>query len=218
MPTDSDSGHPAPPDRAGHPDHPAGPDAADPAAAAPRPDLTLPVLEGAPPAGMAPDEALPPDPLPFPDALMGEAIRAAARLWEPLAARAWEETARRGRGLLALRWEELRAAADALAAAEDAGTPTGDEAAVAEDGPPATWIPLTIVSRGDDFRGLLKQYDPHRQVMLLIAHEDGGEAVFGLECDGDRRPAPAECHARRLARTGPGPDGDGDAPASGAGR
>jgi len=146
------------------------------------------------PSGAPPplaEDAPGPDPVPFPPALMRPAVDAAARLWEPLAARAWAETARRGRGLLALQWEELEAAAATTSAGRD------DAFAVQ---PPATWIPLTIVSRGDDFRGLLKAYDPHRQVMLLVAHPDGGEAVFGLECDGDVRPSPEACHARWMER------------------
>ncbi len=163
----------------------------------PRADGPPPFADARPEADAeaAPDAAAAPPP--FPEHLLPAAVNAAATLWEPLAARAWAETARRGRGLLTLRWEELRAAADAARAAADRGEPPPD--------PPATWIPVTIVSRGDDFRGLLNGYDPHRQVMLLIAHEDGGEAVFGLECDGDRRPAPEVCHARRASAADPSP-------------
>ncbi len=150
-----------------------------------------PAAGGPPPV---PAEEATASPIPFPEHLLRAAVDAAVVLWEPLAARAWAETARRGRGLLTLRWAELQAAAEVARSATDRGEPVPD--------PPATWIPVTIVSRGDDFRGLLNAYDPHRQVMMLVAHEDGGEAVFGLECDGHRRPAPEDCHARRAAAAG----------------
>ncbi len=156
-----------------------------------RPPVGLPVLNEPPASGPGagpPPEPPPPPAPPFPEAELRSAIDAAIRLWEPLAARAWAETARRGRGLLALRWHELREAAEAAGRGEDVD-------------PPATWIPVSIVSRGDDFRGLLLQYDPHRQVMLLVGHEDGGEAVFGLECEGDARPTPEACFERRRAQT-----------------
>lgn len=155
----------------------------------------------APPDHLDPDGPPAADPVPFPEELLRPAVAAAARLWEPLAARAWAETAQRGRGLLALRWDELKAAAAELEAGEaGAADQAGEPPHALDVQPPATWIPLTIVSRGDDFRGLLKEYDPRRQVMLLVAHDGGGEAVFGLECDGDVRPAPEACHARWIRR------------------
>jgi len=163
-----------------------------------RSDVELPVLGGPVPAPSPPEPSLP-DPVPFPEELLRPAIDAATRLWEPLAARAWAETARRGRGLLAIRWEELRDAADAAARGVDVE-------------PPATWIPVTIVSRGDDFRGLLQRYDIHRQVMLLVGHESGGEAVFGLECEGETRPTPEACFERRAGRRERGEPADGVPP------
>lgn len=158
-------------------------------------DQPLPLAGGG--CGSGPDgasdpamaEPPPADPVPFPEHLLPEAIDAATRLWESLAARAWEEFAvrGRGRGVLLLRWDELREAAVTAAQARrrDPIAPLPDV--------PATWVTATIIHRGDDFRGLLQRSDPTRQVMLIVGHEDGGEALFALESGPGGRPDPESC-------------------------
>ena len=83
------------------------------------------------------------------------AVRAAMRLWESLAALAWEEYRRLGRGLLVVDRDDLLAAHtrhDREAAAERI----------------ATYFPADGVPRGDDYRGVLEQYDPRTQILVLI--------------------------------------------------
>ncbi|MFK7959116.1 MAG: hypothetical protein AB8G96_01200 [Phycisphaerales bacterium] len=144
------------------------------------PTVSLNVLN----ADVAPDATAadppPPNAPPYPPDGLPAAIDAAAALWIPLAARAWGEYRERGRGVLLLESDDLLAAA-------------ADDPTVA---PPCTWVTATIIHRGDDFRGMLQRYDPRRQVMLIVAHRNGAEALFALECDGAQRPDPESCWTR----------------------
>lgn len=173
----------------------------------PSPDRSLPLTPHHPPPpvpGAGGGPGLPPPPAtgarasaagsvtgtgggPGPDDDLRRIIDAAARLWEPLAAAAWAGFRQHGRGAVLL--EE----ADLLAV-------RGDAADV-----PVTFLPCTIVHRGDDFRGMLLRSDPERQVMLIVRRRpradgaprpEGDELLLTLE-SGTDRPSPAECHARR---------------------
>lgn len=100
-------------------------------------------------------------------------LAAAMERWEQIARYAWARHEECGRGVV------LVDRADLL-------TNEQDELAL-------SYVPLEIIPRGDDFRGVISDYHPIRQVVLIVGGEAGDEQLLVLESSGTGRPPPPEC-------------------------
>lgn len=113
-------------------------------------------------------------------------LSAAIRLWEHIAAYAWEQTLALGRGVVLVGEEGLLAAGEAKARREPVILPLG-------------FVPMLEVPSGDDFLQIISQYDVKRQVVLLVGRRgkegaEDDEQLFVLESsEQGGRPVPEEC-------------------------
>lgn len=101
-------------------------------------------------------------------------LAAAMERWEQIARYAWARHEECGRGVVLVDRTDLLEA--------------GDDAELA-----LSYVPLEIIPRGDDFRGVISDYHPIRQVVLMIGGEGTDEQVLVLESTGTGRPPPPEC-------------------------
>ena len=53
------------------------------------------------------------------------------------------------------------------------------------------------IPAGDDFRPLVCDYDPHKQIVLLVGERVGDEQIYVMASDGQTRPLPAQCAGDR---------------------
>lgn len=103
-------------------------------------------------------------------------LDAAIRMWESIAAFAWKSHELSGPGAVLV-------TADSLIGAVE-----GDSLL-----PVLNYFAIGDIPAGDDFRPLLGQYDPMKQVVLMIGGDDQPERVYIIESDG--RPSPPACAA-----------------------
>ena len=95
-------------------------------------------------------------------------IEAAARHWCAMAALAWVSSRTTGPGAVVIHRADLTL-----------------------DSPSMQWFAAEDIPKGDDFRTLMVQCDPQRQVVLIVVDEHGDQAVV-LEAD-EEHPAPEQC-------------------------
>jgi len=95
-------------------------------------------------------------------------IEAAARHWTSLAAFAWR-SARHGNGAVVVHADDL----------------------VGEAVPPVNWFAAADVPAGDDFRTLMVQADPERDVVLVVVTAEADVTLVLSANDG--RPSPETC-------------------------
>jgi hypothetical protein len=122
----------------------------------------------------------------------GAELRAAIELWEEAAAFAWDQFLALGRGVVLIDQEELFAAQRIKA-----GGGTAE--------PTLAYVPLTHIPPGADFRRPILEYDPRRQIVLLVRSIDGDEAgaddgsdtadlrLYVIEASEQGRPTPEKC-------------------------
>ena len=102
-------------------------------------------------------------------------IHAAGRHWNALAAFAWT-SGRNGTGAVVVHLDDL----------------------VGEAVPPMNWFGSADVPAGDDFRTLMVQADPERDVVVVVVTAE--EDVALVLSAGDGRPSPETC-ANEEAKT-----------------
>lgn len=119
--------------------------------------------------------------------------KAATTLWPELAAFAWAHYRISGRGLTMVRRTELLQAADAK---KQGGSPVLSPSwFLAEHAPP-----------GDDYRPVMREYDPDTEILLLVGGDDPeDEALLRLRCDDAARPRPEAAYEDFIARQSPCP-------------
>jgi len=103
------------------------------------------------------------------------ALRAALDAWERLAAFGWREHQIKGRGVVVINRRDL------LANAANARRL------------PLSYVPLDHIPAGDDVRPLVRDYDPHNQIVLLVGERVGDEQIYVIASDGKTRPLPTQC-------------------------
>jgi len=120
-------------------------------------------------------------------------IAAAIAVWEPLAAFAWGQFISNGRGVVLLEQSSLSAAAEKARQGESIAIDELDPGYVcARDVPPS-----------DDFAPIIAEYDPNRQIALLVRPERGDERLYILETSElHQRPTPRECFDSLRKRDG----------------
>ena len=119
-------------------------------------------------------------------------LDATATLWLQLAAFAWARHEAIGPGMTLVHHEALVAAS-----AEDPSAVTAW----------LRYVPRVYVPTADDFHALLSEYDPTREVLLLVGLPEDGETLLRLQ-SGPGRPTPPECY-RTLAEAGDGEEASG---------
>ena len=102
------------------------------------------------------------------------ALRATLDAWERLAAFGWREHQIKGRGVVVINRRDL------LANAANARRL------------PLSYVPLDDIPAGDDVRPLVRDYDPHNQIVLLVGERVGDEQIYVIASDGKTRPHPAQ--------------------------
>jgi hypothetical protein len=127
-----------------------------------------------------------------------EHLAAAIDLWEPLAAFAWERFITEGRGVVLIDRDGLHqlAAAHRKQRDEDHETlPASLPSSVTGSAhAPLGYVCVRDVPPSDDFAPIIAEYDPQRQIVLLIQLEGGDERLYLLEASDRRhRPTPREC-------------------------
>jgi hypothetical protein len=100
-------------------------------------------------------------------------LAAAMEHWERIARFAWARHEECGRGVVLVQRDDLLA----------------DD----NEGMALSYVPLEIIPRGDDFRGVISDYEPIRQVVLMVGDDNGDEQLLVLEPAGTGRPPPPEC-------------------------
>ena len=111
---------------------------------------------------------------------MRHVIDHAKALWHDLAAFAWGYYRSMGRGVLVMNAAELHAAAAA---------PPGDRMQMLRP----SFVPLSMIPQGDDYRGTIAAYDPQQEILLLVSTDEPEPLFFAVAADGSGRPAPPEC-------------------------
>ncbi|MCA9291216.1 MAG: hypothetical protein KDA25_08805 [Phycisphaerales bacterium] len=113
-------------------------------------------------------------------------LDAVSDLWDDLAAFAWHRHSIQGRGVVVCWDDDLYAAAESVRRGEAAF-------------PNVSYVPIAAVPPGDDYRAIMSDYEPARQILVLVAAEaDESEELFLFEASGDR-PAPEACFESRAA-------------------
>jgi len=111
-------------------------------------------------------------------------IAAAISLWEPLAAFAWHQFNVNGRGVVLMNEHDLD---DAAAKARSGACPDVADLAL-------SYVCLRDVPPSDDFAPIIAEYDPNRQIALIVNTNAGDEQLYVLETsERHERPAPREC-------------------------
>jgi len=112
------------------------------------------------------------------DAREAETLMAAAmRAWETIARFAWQNGRTHGRGVVLVDRGDLLAVTDTKAPAVEL---------------PMTFVPVTHIPEGDDFRPVIEQHDPEQQVALMVGGS-GDEHLIVLEPSDADRKRPSEC-------------------------
>lgn len=108
----------------------------------------------------------------------------AVSLWETLAAFAWEQFITNGRGVVLIEQPALDAAAmRARSGAAVSATEIDPGYVCVRDVPPS-----------DDFAPIIAEYEPQRQIVLLLRLKGGDERLYVLETsERHQRPTPREC-------------------------
>jgi len=106
--------------------------------------------------------------------------RAAAALWKWLAAVAWAHYESAGRGALLVRRDELH---NAYAQQQRHEQPIMNP----------TYFLAEHVPKGEDFRAVLMQYDPQREIVLIVGGDERDEVLLRLSCEQRDRATPKAC-------------------------
>lgn len=115
-------------------------------------------------------------------------ITAAITLWEHLAAFAWEQFISSGRGVVLMEEQALTRAAEAAR--------SNSPPLAAQIGP--GYVCVRDVPPSDDFAPIIAEYNPQRQIALLVRGSDEDERLYVLETsERHGRPTPRECFEAR---------------------
>jgi hypothetical protein len=106
--------------------------------------------------------------------------RAAAGLWTWLAAFAWAHYEAAGRGAVLVQRDELHAAY---------AQHQRDEQPIMSP----SYFLAEHVPKGEDFRAVLMQYDPQREIVLIVGGHEQDEVLLRLSCEHGDRPTPQAC-------------------------